>query len=65
MNSVSLKDLDRRWKLDSSARQAIVERRLAGATQREIAEDYGIHQSTVSRVVSDWLKSKRTEAQEQ
>lgn len=64
MEKVSQRDLDRRWKLKEADYRAIIERRLAGATQKEISDEYGIHQSSVSRLVAEYLKSQNGEDKE-
>ena len=52
------KTLDCRYRVSSMMRQEIIRRRLGFESQASIAADLGIHQSTISRVMTEYLKSK-------
>ena len=50
--------LDCRFRVDPAMRQEIIRRRLGGESQASISSDFEIHQSSVSRIMTDYLKSK-------
>ncbi len=58
--------LDCRWKTTPEQRREIIERRLNGESQASIARSIGdgLHQSSISRIFAQYLKSKIEEEQE-
>lgn len=58
MYEFTQRDVDRRWKLSNAKITEIVHRRIAGATQRELAEEFGVDQSTISRIISRFIESQ-------
>ena len=52
---------DKRYHLSNEDRKDIIECKLAGISQAELAEVYGVHQSTISRVIAEYLKSNMEE----
>jgi len=58
MYQFSRNDLYCRRKLSAAKITEIVHRRIAGETQRSLAEAYGVDQSTISRTISRYLESQ-------
>ena len=54
--------LDCRWKLNADQRREIIDRRInAHESQASLANAFGVHQSTISRLVSDHLRQQAEE----
>ena len=56
MYECSRRDLDCRFKLSAAKIAEIVQRRIAGETQKSLAKAYCVDQSTISRVISRYLE---------
>lgn len=53
--------LDCRYKLSENQRMEIISRRINGESQAQLSILFGVHQSTISRIVKEYLQNKPEE----
>ena len=51
-------ECDCRYRTNSEMREAIITKRLDGQSQASIAQEFSLHQSTISRIMAGYFKSQ-------